>query len=216
MLQILRHIAFYIALPLLLSNCTTIRGIKDISCHLTDTISQSDLHLASTYYAAIGNSDTICNTDRYLEEIMQLLEDETGIKYARILVDKRYNVRSVYVYDANRSLLYCYFEFISDSEYNRVSIGREYRFNSQGDITEIVNNEEGYSVCHEQAMYIGDRYSRRKASKEFPERGLARDTWQGKKIWEYHYTDRKRQRKMLIIDGCSGKILKKKDVFVTY
>lgn len=215
MLQIFKHIAFYIALSLFLSSCTTIRGIKDISCHLEDTISQHDLHLASIYHSTIGDRDTICNTDRYLEEIMQL-ESETGIIYIRTVLDKEYNIKSVYAYDDNRSLLYCNFKFISDNEYNSVPIGREYSFNSQGDITEIVNHEEGYSICHEQAMYIGDRYGKRKASKECPKRILDRVTWRGRKVWEYHYIDRKRQDKMLVIDGYSGKILKKKDVFVTY
>lgn len=215
MLQIFKHIAFYITLPLLLLSCTTIRGIKDISCHLVDTISQRDLHLASIYHSTIGDRDTICNTDRYLEEIMRL-ESETGIICIRTVLDKEYNIKSVYAYDDNRSLLYCNFKFISDNEYNSVPIGREYSFNSQGDITEIVNHEEGYSICHEQAMYIGDRYGKRKASKECPKRILDRGTWRGRKVWEYHYIDRKRQDKMLVIDGNSGKILKKKDVFVTY
>lgn len=217
MLQIFKHIAFYIALPLLLSSCTTIRGIKEVSCHLADTISQRDLRLASIYHSTIGDRDTICNTDRYLEEIGQL-EIDTGIIYIRTVLDKEYNIESMYVYDDNRSLLYCWFRFIYDSEnrYNSVPIGREYTFNSQGDITEIENHEEGYSICHEQAMYIGDRYSKWKASKKLPERALGRGIWHGKKIWKYHYTDRKRQRKMLVIDGCSGKILKKYDVLVTY
>ena len=105
---------------------------------------------------------------------------------------------------------------MSDSDYNSVPIGREYKFNSQGDITEIINHEEGYSICCEQAMYIGDRYSKRKASKEHSKRILDRGKWQGKKVWEYHYTDKKQQDKMLVIDGNSGKILKKKNVFVTY
>lgn len=215
MLQILRHIAFYITLSLLLSSCTTIKGIKGVSCHLADTISQSDLHLASIYHSTIGCRDTIGNTDRYLEEIMQL-EIETGIIYIRTVLDKEYNIESMYAYDDNRSLLYCNFKFISDSEYNSVPIGREYSFNSQGDITEIINHEEGYSICHKQAIYIGDRYSKQKASKEYPKRILVRGEWQGRKVWEYHYTDRKKRNKMLVIDGNSGKILKKKDVFVTY
>ena len=58
--------------------------------------------------------------------------------------------------------------------------------------------------------------SKRKASKEYSKRILDRGKWQGKKVWEYHYTDKKKQDKMLVIDGNSGKILKKKDVFVTY
>ncbi len=65
-------------------------------------------------------------------------------------------------------------------------------------------------------MYIGDRYSKRKASKEHSKRILDRGKWQGKKVWEYHYTDKKKQDKMLVIDGNSGKILKKKNVYVTY
>lgn len=215
MLQILKHIAFYMVLSLLLSSCTTIRGIKDISCHLVDTISPKDLHLAPTYHSTIGNSDTICNNDRYLEEIMQV-ESETGIIYIRTVLDREYNIKSMYAYDDNRSLLYCNFKFISNSECKSVLIGREYSFNSQGDITEIINHEEGYSICCEQAMYVGDRYSKRKVSKEYPRRILDRGKWQGKKVWEYHYTDKKQQYKMLVIDGNSGKILKKKDVFVTY
>lgn len=215
MLQILRHTAFYITLFLLLSSCTTIKGIKEVSCHLVDTISQRDLRLATTYNVAVGNKDTICRSDRYFEEIMQF-EDGISVKYLRTVTDKERHIKSVYAYDDDRNLLYCNFEFMSDSDYNGVPIGREYKFNSQGDITEIINHEEGYLICCEQAMYIGDRYSKRKASKEYPRRILDRGKWQGKKVWEYHYTDKKKQDKMLVIDGNSGKILKKKDVFVTY
>lgn len=216
MLQILRHTAFYITLFLLLSSCTTIKGIKEVPCHLVDTISQRDLRLATTYNVAVGNKDTICLSDRYFEEIMQF-EDGISVKYLRTVTDKEHHIKSVYAYNDDRNLLYCNFEYMSDSDYNSVLIGREYKFNSQGDIiTEIVNHEEGYSICCEQAMYIGNRYSKRKASKEYPRRILDRGKWQGKKVWEYHYTDRKKQDKMLVIDGNSGKILKKIDVFVTY
>ncbi len=215
MLQVLRYTAFYIALFLLLSSCTTINGIKKVSCHLTDTISQRDLHLTATYNVAVGNRDTICCSDRSFEEMMQF-EDGMGVKYLRTVTDKEHHIKSVYAYDDDRNLLYCNFEFMADSDYNSVPIGREYKFNSQGDITEIINHEEGYSICCEQAMYIGDRYSKRKASKEHSKRILDRGKWQGKKVWEYHYTDKKKQDKMLVIDGNSGKILKKKNVFVTY
>lgn len=215
MLQILRHIAFYSTFFLLLSSCTTIKGIKEVPCHLVDTISQRDLHLDTTYHITAGDRDTVCNTDRYLEEIMQF-ENEVGVKYLRAVTDKEHHIKSVYAYDNDRNLLYCNFEFISDSDYNSVVIGREYKFNSQEDITEIINHEEGYSICCEQAMYIGERYSKRKASKEYPIRILDRGKWQRRKVWEYHFTNRKKLYKMLVIDGNNGKILKKKNVFVTY
>ena len=147
---------------------------------------------------------------------MMQFEDGMGVKYLRTVTDKEHHIKSVYAYDDDRNLLYCNFEFMSDSDYNSVPIGREYKFNSQGNITEIINHEEGYSICCEQAMYIGDRYSKRKASKEYSKRILDRGKWKGKKVCEYHYTDKKKQDKMLVIDGNSGKILKKKDVFVTY
>ncbi|AST53699.1 hypothetical protein DW692_17520 [Parabacteroides distasonis] len=182
---------------------------------MTDTISLRDLHLTAAYNVAVGNRDTICCSDRSFEEMMQF-EDGMGVKYLRTVTDKEHHIKSVYAYDDDRNLLYCNFEFMSDSDYNSVPIGREYKFNSQGNITEIINHEEGYSICCEQAMYIGDRYSKRKASKEYSKRILDRGKWQGKKVWEYHYTDKKKQDKMLVIDGNSGKILKKKDVFVTY
>ena len=75
-----------------------------------------------------------------------------GVKYLRTVTDKEHHIKSVYAYDDDRNLLYCNFEFMSDSDYNSVPIGREYKFNSQGDITEIINHEEGYSICCEQAM----------------------------------------------------------------
>ena len=216
MLQVLRHIAFYIVLSLFPSSCTTIRGVKEMSCYLNDTISQRDLHLATNYHVSVGDEDTIYNTDRYLEIIKRLTIDKTDTIHIRTVLDKEYNIESMYVYYNNGSLWYCTFKFICDSRFNGVPIGREYSFNSQGDITEIINHEEGYSICYEQAMYIGDRYSKRKASMKYPERILERGEWQDKKVWKYHYTGRKRQRKMFVIDGRSGKILKKYDVYITY
>lgn len=185
MLQILRHTAFYVVLFLLLSSCAAIKGVKEVSCHLVDTISQQDLHLAPTYNVAVGNSDTICCSDRCLEEIMQSDVNGTNI-YFRTVTDKEHRIISQYIYDNDRKLLSCFFEFMPN-KYNWVRIGREYKFNSKGDIIKIINHEDGYSICYEQAMYIGDRYSKRKASKEYPERILNRGKWQGKNIWEYHY-----------------------------
>lgn len=212
MIQILRCVTYYIALSLLLSGCITIKSVKDISCYLNDTIYQSDLHLAPTYHTTIGYGDTICNNDRYLEEIMQL---DGEIKYLRTILNKQHNIRAYYAYDGDRNLRCCFFEYISYNGYG-ASIGREYDLNSQGNIINEVNNEEGYSICYKQAIYIGNRYSKWKAHKEFSGRILERGTWQGRKIWGYHYINRKRQSKRLIIDGRSGKILKKYNVFVTY
>lgn len=104
MLQVLRYTAFYIALFLLLSSCTTINGIKKVSCHLTDTISQRDLHLTAAYNVAVGNRDTICCSDRSFEEMMQF-EDGMGVKYLRTVTDKEHHIKSVYAYDDDRNLL---------------------------------------------------------------------------------------------------------------
>lgn len=87
MLQILRHTAFYVVLFLLLSSCAAIKGVKEVSCHLVDTISQQDLHLVTTYNVEVGNSDTICCSDRCFEEIMQLGVNGTNI-YFRTVTDK--------------------------------------------------------------------------------------------------------------------------------
>ena len=185
MLQILRHTAFYVVLFLLLSSCAAIKGVKEVSCHWVDTISQQNLHLATTYI------------------------------YLRTVTDKVHRIISLYNYDNDRKLLSCFFEFMPN-KYNWVRIGREYKFNLKGDIIKIINHEDGYSICSEQAMYIGDRYSKRKASKKYPKRSLNRGKWQGKNIGEYHYINRKKQNKMLVIDGNSGKMLKKLDVIITY
>lgn len=71
MLQVLRYTAFYIALFLASIKLHINNGIKKVSCHLTDTISQRDLHLTATYNVAGGNRDTICCSDRSFEEMMQ-------------------------------------------------------------------------------------------------------------------------------------------------
>lgn len=217
MLQRFRHIAFFvITLPLLLSSCATHRRVKDISCYLNDTVKQSDMRLTTTFHATTGHSDTICDTDDRREEI-EIMPCDGGIRYGRTVLDKRHNIESFYAYDEDGYLRYCRFAFVPDKVYNGgVLIGRDYTFNQQGDITETCNHEEGYSICYKQAMYIGDRFCKRKASKKFPTRILARGTRQGKKIWEYHYMNRKRQKKMLVIDGCSGKVLKELEVIVTY
>lgn len=110
MIQILRYVIFYIALSLLLSGCITINGVKDISCYLNDTIYQSDSHIAPTYNTTIGYGDTICNNDRYLEEIMQL---DGKIKYLRTILNRQHNVRSYYSYDGDRNLRCYFYENIS-------------------------------------------------------------------------------------------------------
>jgi peptidase propeptide and YPEB domain len=85
------------------------------------------------------------------------------------------------------------------------NIGKEYHFDENGNVTKVIDNDEGFAICWQQALFIAKKNTGKKAkewkiSKDF-------DDDKNKKYWEvYYFEDRDR---FLVIDAQTGKIVKR-------
>ena len=84
-------------------------------------------------------------------------------------------------------------------------IGKEYHFDENGNVTKVIDNDEGFAICWQQALFIAKKNTGKKAkewkiSKDF-------DDDKNKKYWEvYYFEDRDR---FLVIDAQTGEIVKR-------
>ena len=85
------------------------------------------------------------------------------------------------------------------------NIGKEYHFDKNGNVTKVIDNDEGFAICWQQALFIAKKNTGKKAkewkiSKDF-------DDDKNKKYWEvYYFEDRTR---FLVIDAQTGEIVKR-------
>ena len=87
-------------------------------------------------------------------------------------------------------------------------IGREFIFDEQGNIKEIINHDEGWKICAFQVFAIAKRYAGRNYHKEDPLWQLYRKEYKGKKVWIINYKNRRYKWRSLYIDKNNGRILK--------
>ena len=92
-------------------------------------------------------------------------------------------------------------------------VGREYYFDELGNVTEIKNLDEGYSICWEQAEYIAKCYSGKLYAGQLDKQiGISIDnnTFIEGKVWVYRADDRrKRFYFRVFIDANTGEIIHK-------
>ena len=85
------------------------------------------------------------------------------------------------------------------------NIGKEYHFDENGNVIKVIDNDEGFAICWQQALFIAKKNTGKKAkewkiSKDF-------DDDKNKKYWEvYYFEDRDR---FLVIDAQTGEIVKR-------
>ncbi len=89
-----------------------------------------------------------------------------------------------------------------------IPVGREFIFDDQGNIKEVINHDEGWNICAFQALFIAKRYAGRNYHKEDPLWQLYRKEYKGKKVWIINYKNRRYKWVNLYIDKDNGRILK--------
>ena len=178
-------------LTLFLASCRTMssKEIQAISCVCNDSITQEDKKLPIPPPERVKN-DSI---DSYT----------TGKgPYTKYTYYLKENTQKMIDYDLEGNIKQSYFSVPNEF------IGREFIFDEQGNIKEVINHDEGWKICAFQVFAIAKKYAGNNYHKEEPLWQLYRDKYKGKKAWKINYKNRRFKWRTLYIDKDNGRILK--------
>ena len=178
-------------LTLFLASCRTMssKEIQAISCVCNDSITQEDKRLPIPPPERVKN-DSI---DSYT----------TGKgPYTKYTYYLKENTQKMIDYDLEGNIKQSYFSVPYEF------IGREFIFDEQGNIKEVINHDEGWKICAFQVFAIAKKYAGNNYHKEEPLWQLYRDKYKGKKAWKINYKNRRFKWRTLYIDKDNGRILK--------
>ena len=83
-------------------------------------------------------------------------------------------------------------------------IGKEYHFDENGNVTKVIDNDEGFAICWQQALFIAKKY----AGKDAFEWMIGKDFYKKRNAWEIYYRKNKTPY-FLVIDAQTGEIVRK-------
>ena len=180
-------------LLLLLISC---RNYKSVSCEYDYFPTKDEMVLDSALFAKYGNLVQKAKVNNHIK--MRIDKEKDGFtKYIDIdTLDIELN-RFV-VYTPSKKINYTFYS-------SGPNIGKEYHFDENGNVIKVIDNDEGFAICWQQALFIAKKNTGKKAkewkiSKDF-------DDDKNKKYWEvYYFEDRDR---FLVIDAQTGKIVKR-------
>ena len=180
---------------LFLSSCRVMsdKELQEISCVCNDTILQEDKKLPIPPPPRILND----SLDIYVERQPRNMY----LKYIEYL---KTNEQKMIYYDLEGNIKQSLFSVPDEF------IGREFIFDEEGNIKEVINHDEGWKICAFQAMAIAKKYAGRNYHKEDPLWQLYRKEYKGKKVWIINYKNRRYKWVNLYIDKDNGGILKVK------
>ena len=183
-----------LAFSLLFSSCRVMsdKEIQAISCICNDTITQEDKRLPIPPPERVKND----SLDIYIIK-------ETDISYIKYINYLKTNQRRVIEYDLEGNIKSSRLSI----PYN--PIGREFIFDEQGNIKEVINHDEGWKICAFQALAIAKKYAGKNYYKENPLWRLYRDGYDGKRAWLAMYKNRHYKWVYLYINSDTGKIMRK-------
>ena len=131
---------------------------------------------------------------------------ETDISYIKYINYLKTNQRRVIEYDLEGNIKSSRLSI----PYN--PIGREFIFDEQGNIKEVINHDEGWKICAFQALAI----AKKRAGNNYYHKKVTDPLWQvrktrlkEKRMWVVHYSNRKFKTISLYIDKDTGKIVKR-------
>ena len=193
----------------------SISGYKNISCVMADTVTAEDkiiLDIAK-YKIPEGKTYGHIEYDGYSDYV-----EQRGKGYFRIpKYDSEYYKIPNYENGIQKLMNYDSLGRITSLTFvvSEIIVGREYYFDESGNITEIKDNNEGYSICWQQAIYIGKRYVGKRSGgrlaktdkfyNEDTELDERRNAW----MWIYYKKyGKKRGTRGLIFDGNTGELLR--------
>jgi len=181
-----------ILLLLLLVSCKT---YKNVSCEFDYFPTKDEMVLDSITYPLNQNISIGHKTYRNFKSSFN-----KNINYLAIDIDTLDVILTKYI-DFNNGKIKLTNFTISKSR----NIGKEYHFDENGNVTKVIDNDEGFAICWQQALFIAKKNTGKKAkewkiSKDF-------DDDKNKKYWEvYYFEDRDR---FLVIDAQTGEIVKR-------
>ena len=183
-----------LAFTLLFTSCRVMsdKEIQAISCICNDTITQEDKRLPIPPPERVKND----SLDIYIIK-------ETDISYIKYINYLKTNQRRVIEYDLEGNIKSSRLSI----PYN--PIGREFIFDEQGNIKEVINHDEGWKICAFQALAIAKKYAGKNYYKENPLWRLYRDGYDGKRAWLAMYKNRHYKWVYLYINSNTGKIMRK-------
>ena len=180
---------------LLFSSCKVMsdKELQAISCVCNDSITQEDKKLPIPPLERIKN-DSI---DSYT----------TGKgPYTKYTYYLKESTQKMVDYDLEGNIKQSYFSVPYEF------IGREFIFDEQGNIKEVINHDEGWKICAFQALAI----AKKRAGNNYYHKKVTDPLWQvrktrlkGKRMWVVHYSNRKFKTISLYIDKDTGKIVKR-------
>ena len=181
-------------LTLFLSSCRVMsnKELQEISCKCNDTIIQEDKKLPIPPPERVKND----SLDVYIIK-------ETDISYIKYINYLKTNQRRVIEYDLEGNIKSSRLSI----PYN--PIGREFIFDEQGNIKEVINHDEGWKICAFQALFIAKRYAGNNYDKEEPLWRVYRDKYKDKRAWLAMYKNRRYKWVYLYINSDTGKIMRK-------
>ncbi|WP_314199848.1 hypothetical protein [Capnocytophaga sputigena] len=184
-----------LAFTLLFSSCRVMssKELQAISCVCNDTITQEDKRLPIPPPERVKND----SLDSYT----------TGKgPYTKYTYYLKESTQKMIDYDLEGNIKQSYFSVPYEF------IGREFIFDEQGNIKEIINHDEGWYVCAFQALAIAKKY----AGKNYYHEKLDSPKWQirktkleSKDIWVVHYLNKKYKAISLYINKDTGRVVKK-------
>ena len=181
-------------LTLFLSSCRVMNNkeLQEISCKCNDSITQEDKRLPIPPPERVKND----SLDVYIIK-------ETDISYIKYINYLKTNQRRVIEYDLEGNIKSSRLSI----PYN--PIGREFIFDEQGNIKEVINHDEGWKICAFQVFAIAKKYAGNNYDKEEPLWRVYRDKYKGKRAWLAMYKNKHYKWVYLYINSDTGKIMRK-------
>ena len=131
--------------------------------------------------------------------------------FMRYVIDWSKGIAKIYRYEDVRQTQLTDILFVCLNYPGLSTMLRAYYYDKDGNVTGMKDHLEGFRLCLRQALYIGNRYTRRCRSRKHPEAGVIRHQSTIFKRWRYFFRDRKGKRWMLIIDDATGKVISKEE-----
>ncbi|WP_282918101.1 hypothetical protein [Porphyromonas macacae] len=172
---------------------------KNVSCDFDYYIKEEDKTLDVSKYELRKNNEN--------DSCIIRVTDISSYDYTKRIYYKKTGIEKILCYDSNQKIRYAFFE------YSEARIGPRYYFDEHGNITDSVDTDAGYTICWAQAMAIGKAHAGHKIHKTKPNLILTKEDEEIIR-WQFFYTNKKEERKRVIIDGQTGRILEERRVVV--
>ena len=177
-------------LLLLLISC---QSYKRVSCEYDYFPTKDEMVLDSSL---LNNLDKKIEINNYTK--MVTYETRGGFFKSFYIDTLGITLRKSIRYNPSKKINYSYFSLGS-------YIGKEYHFDENGNVIKVIDNDEGFAICWQQALFIAKKYAGRKAFEWMIGKEIGEDD---RNYWEIYYRKDKTPY-YLIIDAQTGEIVRK-------